>query len=184
MNYLGQYDQEKYIFEDVANTFLEKGYLSAYDFFCIVIWKANRAKSKIANKLLRISGKDSLEDAVYLLTNGIYKEENPKGKLRYLIKDWEFHLPMASAILTVLYPDTFTVYDIRVCDELNDFHKLNKKVNFDSIWDGYQSYINRVIEETPSNLSLRDKDRYLWAKSFSDQLCNDIQTNFNSLINK
>ena len=37
---------------------------------------------------------------------------------------WAFRLPTASAILTVLYPDVFTVYDRRVCKVLGAFDQL------------------------------------------------------------
>ena len=47
--------------------------------------------------------------------------------MRILIEDWAFRLPMASAILTVLYPDSFTVYDIRVCSELQNHHGVRNK---------------------------------------------------------
>jgi hypothetical protein len=34
---------------------------------------------------------------------------------------------MASAILTVLYPESCTVYDVRVCDVLGDFRYCIKR---------------------------------------------------------
>ena len=43
------YNLENYLFEEVSKRFSEHGYLEVFDFFCIVIWKANRSKSKIAN---------------------------------------------------------------------------------------------------------------------------------------
>ena len=47
-------DLEKYLFDDVINKFEENGYINAFDFFCIIIWKANRAKTKVANKICKI----------------------------------------------------------------------------------------------------------------------------------
>ena len=35
--------------------------------------------------------------------------------------EWGFRLPMGSAILTVCFPASFSVYDTRVCDQLGDF---------------------------------------------------------------
>src|ERR1017187_1229205 len=81
-----------------------------------------------------------------------------------------FFLPMASAILTVLYPDDFTIYDIRVCDSLGEFHDLANKTKPSAIWDGYVKFKKSVIEKALPNLSLRDKDRYLWGKSFKKDL--------------
>lgn len=78
---------------------------------------------------------DNLDDAVKNLTEKISKAPDNKKKLRLLVVDWGFQLPMASAILTVLYPNDFTVYDVRVCDELNEFHGLKHMINFENIWD-------------------------------------------------
>jgi hypothetical protein len=169
-------DLERYLFEEVTNRFRENGHLTAFDFFCIIIWKANRAKSKIARKLIQKDYTD-LDDAVRALTSGISIAEGRKAKLRVLIEDWSFRLPMASAIATVLYPDGFSVYDVRVCDQLNDFHKVQNK-KFETLWDGYCDYLDRVTAEAPIDLKLRDKDRWLWGRSFHDQLIEQIANNF------
>lgn len=50
MDYRAFYHLESYLFNTVRIRFLENGFLDAFDFFCIVIWKANRSKSKIARK--------------------------------------------------------------------------------------------------------------------------------------
>jgi len=41
------------------------------------------------------------------------------------MKEWDLALPMASAILSVCWPDDFTVYDYRVCESVKDFPELN-----------------------------------------------------------
>lgn len=92
--------------------------------------------------------------------------------------DLHFPLPMSSAILTVLYPKEFTVYDKRVCNELGGFHKLKNLINFEAIWEGYQEFRRKVEESAPGDLTLRDKDRYLWGKSFYKQLRDDIRNEF------
>ena len=79
-------------------------------------------------------------------------------------------MPTASAILTVLYPDEFTIYDIRVCQILKDFHNLVNLSKFERVWAGYQAFKSKVQEAAPPHLSLRDKDRYLWGQSFHEQL--------------
>lgn len=56
------------------------------------------------------------------LTADIYGASTGRERLRVLMEDYGFLLPMATAILTVLWPDEFTVYDIRVCDSLGRFH--------------------------------------------------------------
>lgn len=175
MDFRDYYHLESYLFDTVRLRFKERGFLDAYDFLCIVIWKANRAKSNIAKKLLRVD--EDLNRGAAALTYGISQQSNGKDRLHFL---WEadFDLPMASAILTVLYPDEFTVYDKRVCDMLGGFHSLKNLSNFDSLWLGYQDYKRKVEESTPGELSLRDRDRYLWGKSFYEQLLRDIERGF------
>lgn len=101
-----------------------------------------------------------------------------KDRLRWLWEDWEFRLPMASAILAMLYPDEFTIYDVRVCDTLGRFHNLNNLVNFENLWCDYQAFKHAVEESAPGDLTLRDKDRYLWGKSFYEQLMRDLDKGF------
>jgi len=171
------YYLESYLLNRVRPRLLAQGYLSAADFFCIVIWKANRAKSKLARKLLD-SGYEDLDSAVGEMTAGIASKKRAKDKLWYLITQWRFRLPMASAILAVLYPDDFTVYDRRVCGQLDRFYNLASITRFERLWQGYRTFQLAVEEATPDGLSLRDKDRYLWGKSFYEQLIGDIEKGF------
>jgi len=178
--YLKLYHLEEYLFETVRHTFRNRGKLSAFDFFCIVIWKANRAKSKVALKLLE---KDSqkrkdLNAIVEDMTSAVHNARGDKDRMRVLIENWGFRLPMASAILTVLYPDNFTVYDARVCDVLGDCHTVQNKTRFDDLWSGYEDFIAKVNRKAPPELSLRDKDRYLWGQSFEKDLVEDIDNLF------
>jgi hypothetical protein len=95
--------------------------------------------------------------------------------MRILIGDWQFALPMASAILTVLYPEEFTVYDYKVCNQIA-FPELKNYSSFsEGLWADYNSYCAKVMAESPQNLSLRDKDRYLWGKYTLEKLKEDIK---------
>ena len=169
------YYRESYLFDTVRPRFLKQGYLDAFDFFCIVIWKAERAKSRIARKLTNVN--QDLDTAVKVVTLGLSQQATNKERLRCL---WNggFDLPMASAILTVLYPDDFTVYDQRVCGQLGGYHQLKNSRDFETLWEEYQKFKSDVQKVTPAELSLRDKDRYLWGKSFCEQLTNDIRLGF------
>jgi hypothetical protein len=177
VDYRQLYNLESHLFDVVGPRFRENNRLDAFDFFCIVIWKANRAKSRIAKRLLGMGAGD-LDEAAGRLTEGIAVRPEPEEKLRYLLEVWGFQLPMASAILTVLYPDEFTIYDVRVCDSLGAFHHLANVSRFDRVWQGYKEFLARVRETSPIDLSLRDADRYLWGKSFHDQLRGDIEREF------
>src|SRR6266536_3293414 len=96
----------------------------------------------------------------------------------YLWSEWGLRLPTASAVLAILYPDEFTVYDYRVCAQLDDFYNLATLSKFDVVWRRYQQFRDRVRETTPDGLSLRDKDRYLWGKSAYTQLLADVTLSF------
>lgn len=183
MDYLTIYNLESYLFDTVRARFHAEGRLSAFDFFCIVIWKANRSKITVAKRLLAY-GYSNLDDAVGALTQGLSQESTPENRLRYLWESWGFRLPMASAILTVLYPEEFTVYDTRVCDQLGRFRDLAGTTTFDRLWDGYQAFKRAVDQAAPKDLSLRDKDRFLWGKSFCEQLTHDVQTGFGGLAGR
>ena len=171
------YDLENYLFEEVSRRFSQHGYLEAFDFFCIVIWKANRSKSKIAKRLLSKEYPD-LNSAVIALTKSLAKAADDKARMKILFDDWGFLLPMASAILTVLFPKSFTIYDFRICEVLKEYDKLQNKTNFDSLWNGYELFVAAVKKIGPSEYSLRDKDRWSWGKSFSQQLERDIAEEF------
>jgi hypothetical protein len=179
MDFLQYYDLEGYLFKVVSRRYAKDKKLTAFDFFCIVIWKANRAKSKVAERLLAHgSGQGNLESAVSSLLEAIAEKSEKKARLEVLIEEWGFRLPMASAILTVLYPEEFTVYDIRVCDVLGDFKDAQYKTNFATLWERYMAYVAAVEGAAPKAFSLRNKDRFLWGKSFATQLHTDIQSSF------
>ncbi len=180
MDYLKLYDLEGYLFQTVRDAYRTNGKLNAFDFFCIVIWKANRAKSKVAVRLLAKDKKErkDLNAITERLTAEIYNAKDRREQMRVLIQDWGFRLPMASAILTVLHPLHFTVYDKRVCSVLGKYDEVQNKTRFDDLWQGYENFLEAMKKATPPELSLRDKDRYLWAMSFAQGLSRDIQNLF------
>ena len=180
MNYVSYYDLETYLFGEVSERYREDKTLSAFDLFCIVIWKANRSKSKVAKRLLA-QGYLDLESAVTALVASINDIQDNEGWLRVLIDHWGFRLPMASAILAVLFPEEFTVYDVRVCEVLGDFKDAQYKTKYEALWQRYPDYVCRVKEEVPWIGALREKDRYLWGKSFALQLKADIDARFGAV---
>jgi hypothetical protein len=187
INYVDYYNLERYLFEYVHKNFHKNHSIGAFDFFSIVIWKANRAKSKVAKRLLKAAISDEdLERTVRRLTSSLYNVYDHFERFRLLMGDWKFRLPIASAILSVLWPNDFTVYDIRVCNELKKYLKkqivsfncLIHKTNCNNLWDSYCKYIKAVKDAVSEVDSLRDKDRYLWGRSSAEQLLNDIKTRF------
>lgn len=159
MDYTKYYYLEKFLFEEVNRNFHCKGFLTPEDFFCIVIWKANRAKTKIKKKLLKYG---PLSETIKRITSQIFKAPEPREKLRILLKVWKFGLPMATAILTVLYPKDFTIYDVRVRSQL----KLKEIYGIKPYFDKFLP----TVKQNEYGKSLRDTDRYLWGKSFYEDL--------------
>lgn len=177
---LEYYDLEGYLFGIVRRRFHTKHSIGAFDFFSIIIWKANRAKSKVAKRLLarKAPRENDLDTIVRRLTSCLYRASDGRERLRVLIDDRRFSLPMASAVLTVFWPDEFTVYDARVCGELEDYRRLANRTNFDRLWQGFGQYVKAVNGAIEPRLPLRDKDRYLWARSAAKQLEDDIKSGF------
>jgi hypothetical protein len=177
IDYRTYYHLEHYVFHEVSAHYRRAHQLTAFDFFCIVIWKANRSKSKVAARLLA-KGFKKLESAVSALTRALATAPDDKERMRILIDGWGFRLPMASAILTVLYPASFTVYDVRVCDVLGDFRTTQCRTNFEASWSEYQRSMAAVHTAVDRDYDLRDKDRWLWGKSFCQRLEKDLSSPF------
>jgi hypothetical protein len=175
---LDYYDLERYVFQTVADRFHQFHELCAFDFFSIIIWKSNRAKTHTARRLLKNFPERSLEEIVQQLTSALHDASDRKARLEVLINDYGFLLPMASAVLTALWPEEFSVYDIRVCEQLRDFYKLGWNTKIDELWGGYERFVKCVGDAVPGRLSLRDKDRVLWARSAKDSLRQNLRTGF------
>ena len=173
MFYLDYYDIENYLFSRVHERFRKDGYIRSFDFFSIVRWKSNRPKRMIRNDLLKERCPD-LDEAVKSLTREIHEAEGHENRLKILIGVRGIGLAMATAILTVLYPDYFTVYDTRVCEQLGCFSNLGSR-SISTIWEGYEEFRRAVREEAvrrgaPESLWLRDMDRWLSTADVVDQL--------------
>lgn len=81
-DYSNYYDLESYLLNTVADNFRTRYYLTAEELFCIIIWKANRAKSIIARKF---EGEASLEEAVKKLSSCIYEASSNNEKIAILM---------------------------------------------------------------------------------------------------
>lgn len=161
MNYEKYYNLEDHLFNGVGPLFRKAGTLSVEDFFCIVIWKANRAKKNIKRKL---SKKSTLAESVKSIADDIFQAKTSEDKLNVLFKTWGFGLPMATAILTVLYPEEFTVYDYRVRQQLGleDIYSVKKY---------FKDFLPAVRKYSESkSITLRETDKEIWGKSFYDDL--------------
>ena len=138
--------------------------MTAFDFFCIVIWKANRAKTKIAQRLLKYN--PDINQSVKDLTAKIFSATDDRQKLKVLIDDYQFRLPMSSAILSLRYPDNFSVYDVRVCNTLTNLRGLDTNTNFEKLWLGYKDYIDNVKKMSHKIFHIGTKTAFFGANHF------------------
>lgn len=99
------------------------------------------------------------------LTNKIYKAKTNEEKLNTLLHVKGIGLAMASAILTVLYPNDFTIFDYRVWGQVK---KSSEPREINSARQ-YFGFVKR-IKGLEANLSLRDTDRNMWGKSWYEDM--------------
>ena len=154
---------ESYLFEKVGRHFRETGEISTEDFWLIILWKSNRSKNNTRRALENYNA--SFDDAVKALASALFNKGSHKERLKELVIERGLGLAISSAILTVFYPDIFTIYDIRVCNQLGNFYKLKNCRSKGKFWDEYLKFVAAVKANTPGVQTLRDKDKTLWGLS-------------------
>lgn len=159
------YDLETYLFQTVHPRFAAAGTLSEHDFFAIVIWKSNRAKTRVKRGLKE--ARLSVADLMAQLTSASTAAE----KVNALLQVQGIGLPMASAILTVCFPTEFSVLDYRSWAVLQDMGVVGSLQGKPNTVGAYLQYcqVCRALA-AQHGLALRDLDRALWAKSWEDDL--------------
>jgi thermostable 8-oxoguanine DNA glycosylase len=159
------YDIEGYLLDKVSERFKEEGTLEPFDFFAIVAWKSNRAKTKIRK------GLDDAGKTVQGLMSEVAQAETSRDKVEVLLQVWGIGLAMASAILTVCDPEAFTVLDYRAWETLRGASLQGLPEHYPATSDEYLDYC-RVCRQLAERvgMSLRNLDRALWAKSWRDDL--------------
>jgi hypothetical protein len=172
MNPAVYYSPETLLFPALAQSFADTGALDPVALYLILDWKAPRARTRHRSRLARIAG--SFNTAVKMIAADLLAAPSSEQQLGSLLTKWSFRLPTASAILAVLYPDTFTIYDIRVCDTLRAFHHLGNMKWSPAVWREYQRYVVAVRDAAPRGLSLRDCDRWLWGQNKQEALLKEL----------
>jgi|SRR5215469_1869937 len=167
-DYLRFYDTEAYLL-DVGRSYRESGTLTAADFYMLLAWKANRVKYRHRDRLKRRAG--SFEAAVKTIATELHATTDPRRRLQILMQTWGFPLTTATVILTILYPDEFIVYDYRLSQEVGQW--CSEAGFSNQVWSEYERFQAAVISTAPRDLSLRDKDRFLTARSIRTQIERD-----------
>jgi len=171
---LTYYNAETYLFPELAHRFAETGKLTAEELYLILDWKASRARTKHRDRLVRKAG--SFDTAARQLVADIVAAADAEHRMYVLLRTWDFALPTASAVLSVLYPEAFTVYDIRVCNALGAFHRLGTMKPGPEMWREYQRFMEHVRAEAPPGFSLRDCDRWLWGRDKQARMIAELST--------
>ncbi len=174
------YDLESYLYKDVTEFFQLNGYISGVQFYCILIWKAERVKFLNARKIIKKEESKTFDENVKILTREIHRAKSDLERIKILF-DWEFRIATASAILTVLYPKRFTVYDFRVVEheELERFENLDYEKS-ERKAERYLEFIEafKALKLEKEFKDLRSKDRYLWGRSRYNSFLRDIESGF------
>jgi thermostable 8-oxoguanine DNA glycosylase len=159
------YDLEQYLFGEVSGRFQRERVLSAYDFFAIVTWKANRAKTGVKRGLIDAG------NPVRQLMKEVSQADSPVDKVEILCNVKGIGIPIASAILSVCYPTRFTALDYRAWKTLEQAsvegipeHPPQDAQSYLQYCEACRRFADRM------GLSLRDLDRALWAKNWEDAL--------------
>jgi thermostable 8-oxoguanine DNA glycosylase len=158
-------DLERYLLEVVSTRFATDGTLDPYDFFAIVIWKSNRSKTRVKQGLATAGL------SVKSLMRGVHQADSPVAKVEALLQVHGIGLPIASAILSICYPDEFTVLDYRAWESLQQLGVAALPGRFPDNTSTYLQYC-QVCQGLARRmgLSLRDLDRALWARSWEKGL--------------
>jgi hypothetical protein len=166
-DYLRYYFLEDYLFKDVYHNFQKHQKLTSEEFLAIIIWKSNRQKTNV------VAGIVASEKTVGELMTDVAKAEDLE-KITLLIEIGGIGIPVASAILTVCYPEKFTVVDYRSCASLArvlqvEPKTLRKRFGGDPVANpkAYLRYVECCrAEAAKEELELRTYDRILWGMDF------------------
>lgn len=162
--YLKYYFLEEYLFKEVSVNFQKNGYLTAEEFFAIIIWKSNRNKTGIRKSVKNLIGKNM---TIRKITESIDSDKKDIDRVKRLTGIKGVGISIASAILTVCYPNNFTIADYRAKNSLKNFFG-QKEENIDySTPEAYLNYASICINLAKNNkIKLRNFDRILWGMDF------------------
>jgi len=164
------YDPESRVFPEIRKRLSKGEGLTKRDVLLILKWKLGRIKGSNA-KTVSDENLKKINKAIV----DAKKPEKAVAALKSLDKIPGIGVATATAILTVCFPDTFTIIDERVLESLELFprwyekKKKQKEKYSTADWTakGYvQEYLPRVREYKDRwNKALREVDQVLWGLS-------------------
>lgn len=149
--YLDLYNQEEYLFCFIGPKIKKRGFVNFQEFYKICMWKSVRQKHNyLVNK-----------KTVERVTKEAFKENDERKKMVGLCQLKGVGIPMASAILTIVFPDKYAVIDIRCIEMLNKLNLTIKKHITLNIWLEYLKIIRNLAKD--NGLTPREIDKVLFA---------------------
>ncbi len=161
---LEYYDPESSVFPAIATRGRKS--MTAEELLLVLKWKTGRLKKSYAKTVSRLP---EINTAVRIAN----KRGEEVEAIQDLCKIDEIGVPVASAILTVCYPEKFTILDWRVLDVLEIKPGESSKWSAKDYW---KRFVPRVkAERERFDRTLRDTDRALWGLSVYRQVMELIQ---------
>lgn len=155
---------ETNLFPKVRARFAIDGTLEPIDLMAILVWKANRAKNM---HIKRVGGPEAFCQNAPKLGAALFNAKGNSERLKVALGEpWRFRLPTATALLTVLFPDDFTIYDVRVCEFIPGFDGLANRRYSEELYVRYTQFKEAVRSAAPCAQTLREADQYLWGLSW------------------
>ena len=149
--YVRQYDPEKYLFEDIGPRVKERGYFKFSEFYEICMWKSVRPKKKY------LKNKNSIEK----MSGEAFLEKDDVKQIKILCKLNGVGVPIASALLTVVYPEKYAVIDIRCLKILKSNNEVIGAYPSFKNWKKYLEIMRRWSKE--NDVTPRQLDMALYA---------------------
>ena len=146
-----EYDTEKIIFTEIGPRARKNCVLNFDDFYKICMWKSRRQKNRY------LKNKNKVEN----ISRKAFLTSDETKKIELLCGLDGVGIPTASAILTVLYPENYSIIDIRCIETLNHLGYKMKNVMTVNNWLKYLEIMRDLAKE--NNVTTRDLDKALFA---------------------
>jgi hypothetical protein len=86
VDYRKYYSREEYIFGEVGPKFQKTGHIDPADFYLILIWKAERSKTRHRKRMAKTAG--SFAAAVKEIASSLHATRQPEVKLKLIMEKW------------------------------------------------------------------------------------------------
>ncbi len=130
-----------------AGRHIAEGSDKCSDLLTIVNWKSHRRRELLCG---------NLPGELKIALDCARSESDVTGKIEALCKLKGVGVPMASAILTAMYPKEYTVIDVRALDTL----EVRSPKKLEKIYPAYNAFCIETAKDL--NMSLRAFDRAIW----------------------